>query len=383
MLSNSNEDTDKKLAAWLKKIMPALEKELLDGPTPVYGNNSKPSRRPVKIEEYQDIDLNHLFTKLKGFSDGNHNKGSATWLSVSTQDSPVLALSVSLKVDGQNSSFVVVFEPQRSNSDSKIYWNELVSIPVKEPIEFLSTNAQNRDMFAGASRAGDLYIWTYQNIQKSSNELRVVEVFSKASEDSIVALTFLNDNRVLCCQSDGRIVVYKVVKQSTVVDKVMKIEPRNIKDPLITCIVSIPEVEDDFIVGLLNGSLLYCSTNQLVPQEETFNPVVRELQAHKFAISSLKHCQHKGKSYIISCDISSEISFHEIGDNLQKQPKMVVKLPLPLKNKIAVSSNMEHIFCPIEKGSLEVFNTISKVREAVVEGKFGGSGEVVEISRNE
>lgn len=364
--------------------MPALEKELLDGPTPVYGNNSEITSRAIKIDEYQDIELKHLFSGFKGFSDEEFNKGCATWLSVSTQDSPVLALSVSLNTDGQNSSFVVIFEPQRSKTDARIYWNELISIPVKEPIEFMSTNLQNRDMFAGASKAGDLYIWTFQNISKSSDELRVTEVFSKASEDSIVAISFLSNNRVLCCQSDGRIVVYKVInKQSTIIDKVMKIEPRNINDPLITCIVSIPEVEDDFIVGLLNGSLLYCSTNQLVPQDGAFNPVVRELKAHKFAISSLKHCQHKGKSFLISCDISSEISFLEIGDNLQKQPKMVVKLPLPLKSKIAVSNNMEHIFCPIEKGSLEVFNTVSKVRKTIIEGKLGGIGEVAEISRNE
>lgn len=383
-MSNSNEETDKKLAAWLKKIMPALEKELEDGPTPVYGTSSDSDDRPLKIEEYQNIDLKHNFISSKNFSEGQLNKGAATWLSVSTQDSPVLVLSCSLKADEQSTSFVIVYEPRRSKTDAKIYWHELASIPVKEPVEFLSTNLHDRDMFAGASLGGDLHVWSYHNVPSKDSELRVTEMFSKASEDSIVALTFISNNRLLCCQSDGSIIVYKIVsKHSTSIDKVMKIEPRNIKDPLITTITSIPEVGDDFVLGLLSGSLLYCSTNQLMPQEGTFNPIVRELQAHMFAISSLRHCQHNGKSYIISCDLSGEIFFHEIEDSLEKQPKLVIKLPLPLKNIVAIRKNMKHIFCPLDKGSLEIFKTSSNVRETGIEGRLLGSGNICELSRNE
>lgn len=364
--------------------MPALEKELDDGPTPAYSNSSEPEEKQVKIEEYQDIDLRHHFKALKNFSEDGLNKGAATWLSVSTQDSPVLVLSCSLKAEDQNTSFVHVFEPRRSKTDAKVYWHELASIPVKEPIEFLATNPYDRDMFSGASSAGDLYIWMYHNMTSIDSELRVTEVFSKASEDSIVALTFLSNNRLLCCQSDGCIVVYKITsKKSATVDKLMKVEPRNIKDPLITTITPIPDLEDDFVLGLLSGSLLYCSTNQLMPQEGAFNPIVRELQPHDFAISSLRHCQHKGKSYIISCDLSGEIFFHEITENLESQAMLVIKLQLPIKNIIAIRNNMEHIFCPLDKGSLDVFKTISNERESAVEGKLNGSAKVIELSRNE
>ena len=364
--------------------MPALEKELEVGPTPVYSNSSEVRNNPLKIEEYQDIELKHLFTSSKNFSEDDLGKGAATWLSVSTQDSPVLALSCSSKSDDQNMSFVVVFEPRRSKTNAKIYWHELVSIPVKEPIDFLATNSYDRDMFAGGSSAGDIYVWTYRNMPSRDDEQRVTEIFSKASEDSIVALTFLSNNRLLCCQNDGSIIVYKVVsKQSTIVDKIMKIEPRNIKDPLITNVTSIAEAEDDFVLGLLGGSLLYCSTNQLMPQEGIFNPIVRELQSHDFAISSLRHCYHNGKSYIISCDLSGAIFFHEIEDNLERRPKLVIKLPLPLKSTIAVRKNLKHIFSPLDKGSLEVFKTESNVRETVIEGKLPGSGNIIELSKNE
>lgn len=383
MLSNSNEETDQKLAAWLKKILPALEKELADGPTPVYHkDHSRSTDKSLKIEEYQDIDLKHHFSHLKNFSEDELTKGAATWLSVSTQDSPVLVASLSSKSEDQKLSLIVVFEPRRSKTDAKIYWHELISIPVKESIDFLTTNPQNRDMFAGASTAGDLYIWSYHNMPSVENESRVTELFSKALEDSIVALTFLSSNRLLCCLSDGKIIVYKVVsKQSTIIDKVMKIEPRNVKDPIITTVVAV--LEDDFVVGLFDGSILYCSTNQLMPQDGTFNPIVRELQPHKFTITSLRHCHHNVKSYIISCDSSGEVFFNEVEDTFDKQPKLVIKLPLPLKFSITSTSNMEHIFSPLEKGSLEVFKTNDNARETLFEGKLGGYGSVVELSRNE
>lgn len=384
VLSNSNEETDKKLAAWFRKIMPALEKELEAGPTPVFDNSSRSTEKKLRVEEYQDIDLKRFFSHIKNLKDDELNKGAAAWLSVSTQDSPVLALSCSAKDGDQNISFVAVFEPRRSKVDAKIYWHELVSVPVKEPIEILVTNSQNRDMFAGASAAGDLYIWNYYNLPSLENESRVAEWFSKVSEDSIVALTFLSNNRLLCCHSDGKVIVYKVInKQSTIVDKIMKIDPMNIKDPLITNIASIPEAEDDFVIGLFNGSMLYCSTNQLMPQDGTFNPIVRELQSHKFAVSTLRQCQHSGRSYIISCDLSGEVYFHELDETFDKQPKLVIKLPLPLKNKIVCVQSMENILSPLENGSLEVFRSSSNTREALIEGKLSGPGNVIELSRNE
>lgn len=366
--------------------MPALERELVEGLTPVYGNNSQSSEGSLKVEDYQDIELKSHFKEINNFDESELVKGAATWLSVSTQDSPVLALSCSLNREDQNTSIVFVYEPRRSKTSAQIGWQELASIPVNGSIVILTTNPQNRDMFAGASTSGDLYIWQYHSMSNAENDSRVAELFSLTSEDSIVALAFLSENRLLCCQSDGKIIIYKVVsKQSTIVEKIMKIEPRNVKDPLMTSIVTLPDAIDDFIVGLLNGSLLYCSTNQLMPQDSgvSFNPVIRELTSHKFAISSLKHCHQNHKSYIVSCDLSGEIFFHELEENSERQPKLVIKLPLPLKNKIALRKNMDHIFCPLQSGSLEVFKTNNKAREHKIEGKLNGTGNIVELSRNE
>lgn len=381
VLSNSSEETDKKLAAWLKKILPAVERELSEGLTPVYASSSQVADRTLQVEVYQDIELKHHFTKSA--DEAETLKGAATWLSVSTQDAPVLALSCSLIRSDQNVSFVFVYQPKRSKTDAQIYWQELASIPVGSSIEILATNPTNRDMFAGASTSGELHIWQYNSMSSAGDDSQIVELFSASSEDSIAALAFMSENRLLCCQSDGKIIVYKVInRQSTIVEKIMKIEPRNVKDPLITSVVSLTDAPDDFVLGLLNGSLLYCSTSQLMHQEGVFNPVIRELQPHKFAITSLRHCQQNQKSFVVSCDLSGEIFFHLLEDS-EKQPKMVMKLPLPLKNQIALGRNMEHICCPLKNGSLEVFKTNSKAKESKIDGKLSGTGTIVELSRNE
>lgn len=382
VLSNSSEETDKKLAAWLKRIMPALEKELTEGLTPVYANSSHVADKTLKVEAYQDIELKQHFTKSP--EEAEFLKGAATWLSVSTQDAPVLALSCSLNRSDQNVSFVFVYQPRRSKTDAQIYWQQVASIPVGASIEILTTNPINRDMFAGASLSGgELHIWQYNSMSSAGDDSQVTELFSASSEDSIAALAFMTENRLLCCQSDGKIIVYKVIsKQSTIVEKIMKIEPRNVKDPLITNVVTLPDAPDDFVAGLLNGSLLYCSTSQLMHQEGVFNPVIRELQPHKFAITSLKHCQQNRKSFVVSVDLSGEICFHQLEDP-EKQPKLVMKLPLPLKNLIALRRNMEHICCPLKNGSLEVFKTSDKAKESKIEGKLSGTATVVELSRNE
>ena len=158
--SNSDEETDLKLAAWLRKILPALEKELEEGVT--VSRNQNPPHKKLNIELHQEIDI-------RG-PDSNSNiessKGSVAWLSVLIQDSAVLAVSCT---DSQLKSFVKIYEPRRCKDDAKIYWHELKIFPVEQPIEFLSTNIHNRDLFAGASTS-NLYIWSFLNKESFVND---------------------------------------------------------------------------------------------------------------------------------------------------------------------------------------------------------------------
>lgn len=329
----------------------------------------------LSIGAFQEIDLKSHFNNDKEIT------ATVTWLSVSMQNNPVLAISCSTKssINEQKNAFLLLFEPQRSKVDGNIYWQEIASIPVKESIDFLITNAENRDIFAGASISGDLYIWNY-NRTASSSTSRIDEIFTKSSEESIAGISFLTNNCLVSCLADGNMMVYKVAsKQSCVVDKTLKIEQTKLKDSTITAIANINGTSD-FIVGLFNGKLFLCTTN--VSHGST-DPVIRELNSHKFAVKYLKHCQMSSKNYIASCDTSSEIFIHEIDEETEKSTlKLVIKLPLPMKNSLSVTNNMEYILCPLTNGSLEIFSTMTNTRRTL-EGNSSGTGTICELSKNE
>ncbi|XP_070500177.1 uncharacterized protein [Chironomus tepperi] len=385
VLSNSNDETDKKLAAWLRKIMPALEKELIEGTTQVHDNSSNQVNVSsfAKVSEYQQIDVKSSFPE----SNEELIIGHAVWLSVILQNNPVLVISCSLKSSPNepSSSYLILFEPQRSKVDGNIYWKEVTSIPIKEPLEYLVVNSENRDIFAGASSSGDFYIWEYVKPSSTNTDQQIIEIFSKGCEDSIAGITFLADNTFVCCfGTDGNIVSYKIIgKQNCIIDKVMKVDQRRLKDSHITAITNIDK-SNDFVIGLLNGKIFYCSTNQFVASDDNvIDPIVREMSSHKFAVKTLKHGRHSNKNFVISFDASSEIFIHEIDeDPNEKSLKFVIRLPLPIKNCLAVTNNMEHIFCPLANGNLEIFNARNQTRR-VMEGNNSGNNMLAELSKNE
>lgn len=377
VISNSDEETDRKLAAWLKKILPAVEKELKEGVTQVYDDSRSLGSHVLSVGFFQEINVKSHFDD----SDEQQTTATATWLSVTMQSNPVLAISCSTNssINEQKNSFLIVFEPQRSKIDGNIYWQEVSCIPVKDTINFLTTNPENRDMFAGASTSGDLFIWSYNKNPTASNS-KVDEIFSKASEDSIVGVAFLADNCLISCSSGGDLVIYKInSKLNCVVDKELKINANKMKESNVTAIASINNT-NDFVVGLLNGKLFLCSS--ILPHGSS-DPIKCELSPHKFAVKHIKHCKVSNKNYIASCDTSSSIFIHEIDEEFEKSSlKLVITLPLPIKNSLSITNNMEYILCPLTNGGLEIFNTMTNTRRTL-EGSHSGSGAVSELSKNE
>lgn len=377
-MSNSDEETDRKLAAWLKKILPAVEKELKEGLTQVYDTDSRSSSHVLSVGSFQEIDVKSHFVDC----DEKQITATATWLSVTMQSNPVLAISCSTKssINEQKNAFLIIFEPQRSKIDGNIYWQEVSCIPVKDTIDFLTTNPQNRDMFAGASTSGDLYIWNYNKSSTAASNSKVDEIFSKASEDSIVGMSFVTDNCLLTCSSEGNLIIYKInSKQNCSIDKTFKINASKMKESSVTALASITG-SNDFVVGLLNGKLFLCSSNL---SHGSTDPIVRELNPHKFAVKHIKHCQVSNKNYIASCDTSCAIFIHEIDEEFEKSSlKLVITLPLPIKNSLSITSNMEYILCPLTNGGLEIFNTMTNTRRTL-EGSHTGSGNISELSKNE
>lgn len=377
---------DKKLADWLKKIYPAVSIELSKGVTDVY-EGSKETREPkkLKISKYQEIDLKKLVDNDKS----NSIVSSSCWLSVFTQNAPILAISCSQSdYAEQKSAFLIIYEPKRTNAE--IFWKELQNIPVKSQIEVLATCSYNKDFFAAGTTSGDLYIWNYQNTTSVESENRVCEIFSQSNDQGgITSLAWMRPTLgisfgLLSAHKDGSILLWKVNKQKTVLDKIFRIEIRGKNTEVtITCICGIPN-SDLFVVGTLEGLLLLCSLTQIIPIPDTkfFNPVIQELQSHQFGIKMLGHCSHEKKSYVISNSSDGEIYFHQIEDLMDPNPKLVIKLPLPFKGNICVSNNLENIFCPGDNGILEVFNINSNVHD-VIEGHQRGKGNLISLSDNQ
>lgn len=343
-------------------------------------NDSRSSNSHLlSVGSFQEIDLRSHFPDTE---DENQISARAIWLSVLMQNNPVLAITCSNESNNdQKNAFLILFEPMRSKIDGNVYWQEIACIPVKNSIDFLITNPENRNMFAGASTSGDLYVWNYNKNVLSSANAKVEEIFSKASEDSIVGISFHANNSLISCFSDGSLTIYKIVsKQNCIVDKTLKIEASKLKESTVTTITSISST-NEFVIGLLNGKIFLCTST--VSHGST-DPVVRELNSHKFGIKILKHCQMSGKNYVISCDTSSVIHMYEIhSEEFEKSTlKLVIALPLPMKNSLSVTNNMEYILCPLTNGGLEIFNTMTNTRRTL-DGNYSGNGAISEISKNE
>lgn len=309
---------EKKLAEWLRKIYPAVSEELQKGTTEVYTENSHDNEqaKKLKIFKYQEIDLKKFIGEERSLV-----KGVSCWLSVFTQNAPILAVSCSQSdYIEQKSAFLVILEPKRTNAE--IFWKELQTVPVKSQIQVLATCPYNKDFFAAGTVSGDLYIWNYQNTTSLENDSRVSEIFCQSMDQGgIISLSWMRPTLgisfgLLSLHKDGSILLWKVNKQKTVLDKTFRIEIRGKNSEVsITNICGIPN-SDLFVVGTLEGILLLCSLTQIIPIKDTkfFNPVIQELASHEFEITSLGHSSHNKKSYIISNSSDGEVYFHEIQD---------------------------------------------------------------------
>lgn len=73
----------------------------------------------------------------------------------------------------------------------------------------------------------------------------------------------------------------------------------------------------EFVVGTNEGHLLMCSTTKLLPlrdMKNCYDPVTNEMEKHKFAVSSISRANYKNKLFVISCDISGIVYFHDVSD---------------------------------------------------------------------
>lgn len=145
-----------------------------------------------------------------------------------------------------------------------------------------------------------------------------MEQFSESSHcGSVISITWLKINAistefdVLTCHVDGVVILWRIGKQM-VKDKIYNIKSRHSRNELarLTTIVAISNT--DFLVGTEEGSVELCSLTQALPiggAKNLLDPVVSELEGHRFAVSSLFKASFQNRLIIVSCDVSGEVYF--------------------------------------------------------------------------
>uniref|UniRef100_A0A182SZG2 Uncharacterized protein n=1 Tax=Anopheles maculatus TaxID=74869 RepID=A0A182SZG2_9DIPT len=160
---------------------------------------------------------------------------------------------------------------RRDRYGGSVQWVELSSNPVKACIESLETNPFNRDMFAGGTVSGDVYIWHYEmNLKNERNSF--AELHSETTDcGKVVDMAWTrysvmskSDYALLTAHSEGAVILWRVGK-TIVKDKVFKLScpSANGKALILTQILATSNTE--FVAGCDDGSLLLCSTTQLIP----------------------------------------------------------------------------------------------------------------------
>uniref|UniRef100_A0A182JZZ9 WD repeat-containing protein 55 homolog n=1 Tax=Anopheles christyi TaxID=43041 RepID=A0A182JZZ9_9DIPT len=406
---------DSKLVSFIRKVQPIVEQELSYGMTPIFdcNDNLYDATERYRVCRHQELTLRSLnpdHTTEKPFY-----VGAAAWLSILTRDAPLLVVACSPNHAAwcdHVSSIVTVFSPKWDRYGGTVRWNELSSNPVKACIESLETNPFNRDMFAGGTVSGDVYIWHYEmNLKVERNSF--AELHSETTDCGKVvdmAWTRYNvmsksDYALLTAHTDGTVILWRVGK-TIVKDKIFKLSaPSAIgKTLILTQILATSNTE--FVAGCDDGSLLLCSTTQLIPLGGTstagdrslnssgvaantaakvnfFSPGTIELKCHSFSVTSLQKVENRRQELLISCDLTGEVLFHDITDSINSTPTLIIKMPLPFKTRIVCTSDTEYIFSPTGNGMLELYRIGSgKVDTVEPSVPLKGSPNLIKMSAN-
>ncbi|XP_053696553.1 uncharacterized protein LOC128743893 [Sabethes cyaneus] len=388
---------NEKLSGWLRKIYPLVEEELSSGITEVFDDNSNDlDEERLVVRKHQDLTVKQL--QLETDNVRKLNMGAATWLSVLTRNAPLLVVSCSSHHEAwceHTFSTISVFIPKRNSYDS-VQWSELCSLPVKACVESLETNPFNKDMFAGGTVSGDLYIWNYEmNLKHEQNSLS--ELFSETTDrGQIVDMAWIKPNPMtkdyglLTCHSDGIVILWKIGKHISKDKTFEMVSPSPSRKTLIlTQILAISNSE--FVLGTVDGSILLCSMTQLIPMGGTssshskkncFAPAVTELKSHSFAVSSLQKIESSNQQFLVSCDMTGEVFFHNISDTINSNPTLIIKMPLPFKNRIFCTNDMRFILSPRNNGGLEVYKIDAGTQEIFEAGGLEGKPSLIKVSSN-
>ncbi|XP_053956608.1 uncharacterized protein LOC128862163 [Anastrepha ludens] len=371
---------ERKLADWLRKICPAVEEQLLKGPTPLNVTYDSPSSwaDQFKIQTYQKISLSGL----------ENSQGIAAWLSVHTNNSPMLVVSTQAPHDDwcdHLQQTLQLFVPKRMQTGNLVVYTQVKSVLLKACLSSLSTNGYNKSIFAGSTMDGNILVWLCRSGSRAGGGNMSVNTAGTHELEELccaispqgcaVELDWLSENRLLSFHANGAIICW-AVGEELLLENDFLLKPQVNTTNEITAAVCLSS--NTFAVGLKDGSIFLCTITSFSAMRKQMKIIA--LKKHLFMISTLLKTFMNGRQTIISCDLSGQVYCHGI-TNTEEEGQDVIQIPLPFKNAIACSKDGNVIYCPGTDGCLECYN-IRDGAHTIIQGDLRGKGNFIASSDN-
>lgn len=194
------------LAKWLRQICPLVEQELSQ-PTPLmeeHQSNEVTLQEQVQVHAYQKLTMSSI----------ENSQGLAIWLCVHTNNAPVLVVTTVAPHDDwceHMEQQLKLFVPQRMSHGNFVVYSEAKALPLKSCLRSLCTNNFNKNIFAGATMDGELFVWLYEQATVEIRQLHSVS----STQGAAVALDWVTEQRLLACYANGTVHQWLVAQQMT------------------------------------------------------------------------------------------------------------------------------------------------------------------------
>ncbi|XP_011291764.1 uncharacterized protein LOC101888882 isoform X3 [Musca domestica] len=362
---------ERKLAIWLRQILPSVEKELLKGCTPDFDSNAPAAVAIPEIQLYQKLQLDTT----------ENSQGIGIWLAVHTNNAPILVISSVSPHDDDwcehVDKHIFVYAPVREHGSNFITWREAKRISIKACLSSLCTNPFNKSIFAGSTMDGGIFIW---NCHQSVKSLDITELSNATALHGYAnAMDWSSEQTLLTAHSSGTVVQWRLGADLTSeAEYLIKASPGATREISISCLLA--RSANDFIVGCNDGSVYHCWISSSAAVRKFYVDIV-PLKKHLFKVSSLLKTRFNGHGIVISCDLSGEVYFHDLGNSRDNADTVIAKIPLPFTNLLACIHDCDLVCAPGNDGSLDCYRLFDGVHVAI-KGDLRGKGNFIKSSDN-
>ncbi|XP_068148632.1 LOW QUALITY PROTEIN: uncharacterized protein [Drosophila tropicalis] len=372
---------ERALAKWLRQICPMVEQELMH-PTPMMEEQTTSQGRlekEVHVHTYQKLSMGSS-------ADNSLGVGLAIWLCVQTNNAPVLVATTVAPHDDwceHVDQQLKLFVPQRMSHGNYVIFNEAKTLPLKSCLRSLCTNPFNKNIFAGSTMDGEIFVWLYEQLRSGIGvhtvdpNVEITQLHSVASpQGAAVALDWVSEKHLVASYANGTLHQWVMGKEMTL-DWEYTVPPTINSEVTAMVVLGV----EDFVLATNDGGVYRCWSNG---RQNGMNPKHLQLMAlrrHRFMVSTLLKTEIDGHQFVLSCDLSGQAFFHDMQHVDEDAAQLSIQIPLPFKSVIACSKDGNIIYCPSNDGSLDYYR-ISDGAHAQVKGALRGRGNYIRSSDN-